>query len=159
MIFNKYTNQIPYGKSNTKFLQKKNHFFRSYDEKDVKSGGKLHQMFMDFMGLGDNYQINHYRMLKFGGIMYEQPSQLGLPLAYMDSTTISGHFKANIKRQNNFKMQQGQFNFRRYVKTHYFLKSKQKLKGSYKLLNFVILQNLTCALGSQFILCGFYSSF
>ena len=37
--------------------------------------------------------------------------------------------------------------------------SELKLKGSYDHLNFVLFKNLICALGSQFILCGFYSVF
>jgi len=75
-------------------------FSRSYDENSAKSGGKLHDFFQQLKGMGDDYTINHQRMLQTGAGLYEQPSEIGLPLAYMSSMTVGAHIKANIKRGN-----------------------------------------------------------
>ena len=70
-------------------------FSRSYDENSAKSGGKLHDFFQSIKGMGDDYTINHQRMLQTGAGLYEQPSEVGLPLAYMSSMTVGGHLKVN----------------------------------------------------------------
>jgi len=75
-------------------------FSRCYDENSAKSGGKLHDFFQQIKGMGDDYTINHQRMLQTGAALYEQPSEIGLPLAYMSSMTVGVHVKANIKRGN-----------------------------------------------------------
>ena len=68
-------------------------FSRSYDENSAKSGGKLHDFFQQLKGMGDDYTINHQRMLQTGAGLYEQPSEIGLPLAYMSSMTVGAHIK------------------------------------------------------------------
>ena len=45
--------------------------------------------------------INHQRMLQTGGALYEQPSEIGLPLAYMSSVTIGGNLKVRSIYQKN----------------------------------------------------------
>merc|ERR1719433_1384862 len=51
--------------------------------------------------MGDDYTINHQRMVQTGGALYEQPSEFGAPLAYVSSMTAGVSLKANIKRGNN----------------------------------------------------------
>ena len=53
------------------------------------------------MDMGDEYKLNHHRMVQFGGVLYEQPSEIGQPLVYMDSTSWSAHLKATVKRGNH----------------------------------------------------------
>ena len=43
--------------------------------------------------MGDDYIINHQRMLQTGAALYEQPSEIGLPMAYMSSVTVGGNLK------------------------------------------------------------------
>merc|ERR1712223_2015776 len=75
-------------------------FSRAYDENSAKEGGKLHDFFQGIKDMGDDYTINHQRVLQTGAALYEQPSDIGMPMAYMSSMTIGGHLKANIKRGN-----------------------------------------------------------
>ena len=75
-------------------------FSRSYDDSDTKPGGKLAKLFDNISGMGDQYSINHQRMIQFGAVLYEQPSEIGMPLAYIDSMTFSAHLKATVKRGN-----------------------------------------------------------
>ena len=75
-------------------------FSRAYDENSAKEGGKLHDFFQGIKNMGDEYSINHQRVLQTGAALYEQPSEIGLPLAYMSSMTIGASIKANIKRGN-----------------------------------------------------------
>ena len=76
-------------------------FSRSYDDSDTKSGGKLAKFFENLSGMGDQYSINHSRMIQFGAVLYEQPSEIGMPMAYIDSMTWSAHLKATVKRGNH----------------------------------------------------------
>merc|ERR1711899_223061 len=76
-------------------------FSRAYDENSAKEGGKLHDFFQGIKNMGDEYSINHQRVLQTGAALYEQPSEIGMPLAYMSSMTIGASIKANIKRGNN----------------------------------------------------------
>ena len=76
-------------------------FSRSYDDKDTKSGGKLANFFENLSGMGDEYTINHSRMIQLGAVLYEQPSEIGMPMAYLDSMTFSAHLKAKVKRGNH----------------------------------------------------------
>jgi hypothetical protein len=75
-------------------------FSRCYDENSAKEGGNLHNFFNSLKNMGDEYMINHQRMLQTGAALYEQPSEIGLPLAYMSSMTIGGNLKAKVKRGN-----------------------------------------------------------
>ena len=76
-------------------------FSRSYDDSDTKPGGKLAKFFENISDMGDQYTINHQRMIQFGAVLYEQPSEIGMPLAYIDSMTFSAHLKATVKRGNH----------------------------------------------------------
>jgi hypothetical protein len=74
---------------------------RTYDENSAKEGGKLSEFMKGMMDMGDEYKLNHHRMVQFGGVLYEQPSEIGQPLVYMDSTSWSAHLKATVKRGNH----------------------------------------------------------
>jgi len=78
-----------------------NVFSRAYDEKSAKEGGKLMEFFNSLSGMGDDYKINHQRLINVGSMLYEQPSEIGLPLAYISSMTASASIKATVKRGNN----------------------------------------------------------
>ena len=69
---------------------------RTYDETDAEQGGKLANFLENLSGLGDTYSINHQRAVQFGALLYEQPSEIGLPLAYVDSLTWSAHVQVCI---------------------------------------------------------------
>ena len=71
---------------------------RSYDDQSTQEGGRLQEFMQSFMGMGDNYNINHVRAIQLQGLLYEQPSVIGLPLAYYRMMTMSFNLKATIKR-------------------------------------------------------------
>ena len=48
--------------------------------------------------MGDDYMINHQRMLQTGAALYEQPSEIGLPMAYMSSVTVGGNLKVRSRK-------------------------------------------------------------
>ena len=50
--------------------------------------------------MGDDYMINHQRMLQTGAALYEQPSEIGLPQAYMSSVTIGANLKVRSRKKN-----------------------------------------------------------
>lgn len=76
-------------------------FSRSYDDSDAQEGGKLATFMEGLSDMGDTYSINHQRMVQLGAALYEQPSEIGLPIAYMDSTTVSASLEATVKRGNH----------------------------------------------------------
>ena len=39
-------------------------------------------------------------MIHFGAVLYEQPSEIGMPMAYIDSMTMFADLKATIKSGN-----------------------------------------------------------
>ena len=43
--------------------------------------------------------INHQRMLQTGAALYEQPSEIGLPQAYMSSVTIGANLKVRSRKK------------------------------------------------------------
>jgi hypothetical protein len=49
--------------------------------------------------MGDDYMINHQRMLQTGAALYEQPSEIGLPMAYMSSVTVGGNLKVRSRKK------------------------------------------------------------
>ena len=51
--------------------------------------------------MGDDYMINHQRMLQTGAALYEQPSEIGLPMAYMSSVTVGGNLKVRSRKKLN----------------------------------------------------------
>jgi len=81
------------------FMVKDNVVFqRYYNEDSVNPGGKLYNFFMDIYKLGQEYNINNQRGLMFGNIIYEQPTEIGKPMAYMAGVTSIGSFQAHITR-------------------------------------------------------------
>lgn len=73
-------------------------FQRHYNEESVAPGGKLFNFFMDIVALGKEYNINHQRGLMFGSVLYEQPTEYGVPMAYMSAGTSLASFQAKITR-------------------------------------------------------------
>lgn len=76
-------------------------FMRSYDESDLGQDGKLGSFISNLKGLGETYSINYQRAIQFGGMTYEQPTPLGLPMAVMASYTGLYHITATVKRGNH----------------------------------------------------------
>merc|ERR1712088_499091 len=75
-------------------------FSRSYDETSAMQGGRLREFFENFMAMGNDYRINHQRMFNLGNMLYEQPTELGHPVAYIDTNTWSLNLRADVKRGN-----------------------------------------------------------
>ena len=73
-------------------------FQRHYDELSVGPGGSLYQFFMDFVSLGQEYNINSQRGLMWGSILYEQPTELGVPLNFMAGYTTLASLQAKVTR-------------------------------------------------------------
>jgi hypothetical protein len=69
---------------------------RNYDDTSAQEGGNLATFFEGLSGLGDQYSINHQRVIQLGAMLYEQPSEAGLPVAFLSSSTFSGHLQVII---------------------------------------------------------------
>lgn len=74
---------------------------RSYDESSTEEGGKIAEFFKGLSELGDTYSINHQRAVQVGSMLYEQPSVIGLPVAYINSITTAASIQATVKRGNH----------------------------------------------------------
>lgn len=74
---------------------------RQYDETSTREGGNVKNFMDKMMGIADTYSVNHQRVMQVGGLIYEQPTEIGFPMAYMNSFTIMASFKANVKKGNN----------------------------------------------------------
>ncbi len=73
-------------------------FHRFYDDDSAKPDGHIMQFVEQFKGLGDTYKINHQRALQLGGIIYEQPTPVGVPMATVSSITSLSSIRATVKR-------------------------------------------------------------
>jgi len=73
-------------------------FSRVYDETSTKSDGKIGQFIESLSSLEDTYTINHQRAIQAGSFLYEQPTDIGVPMAYIQGVTAMLHLKATIKR-------------------------------------------------------------
>merc|ERR1712180_470476 len=51
--------------------------------------------------LGQQYAINHQRVLPVGSVVVEQPNVMGLPTSYVAAFTTMGDIKASVKRGNS----------------------------------------------------------
>ena len=71
---------------------------RSYDDSSAGEGGRLQEFMSGFMDMGNQYTVNHVRAIQLQGLIYEQPSVVGLPLAYYRYMTMAFHLKATVKR-------------------------------------------------------------
>ena len=74
---------------------------RSYDGSDSGNEGKVAAFFKKFQGIGDEFKINHQRILNAANLLQEQPSELGLPIVYGMSVTVMASLKALLKRGQN----------------------------------------------------------
>ncbi len=75
-------------------------FHRFYDDDSAKPDGHIMKFVEQFKGLGNEYKINHQRAVQLGGLIYEQPTAIGLPMASISSVTTLQSFKATVKRGN-----------------------------------------------------------
>lgn len=73
-------------------------FQRVYDETSTKEGGKITQFIESLTGLDDTYSINHQRVFQVGSLLYEQPTDIGVPMAYLNGMTTMADIKATVKR-------------------------------------------------------------
>ena len=73
-------------------------FQRHYDEASVLPGGNLYQFFTDFVSLGQEYNINSQRGLMWGSVLYEQPTELGVPLSFMAGYTSVASLQVKVNR-------------------------------------------------------------
>ena len=51
---------------------------------------------VQFQDLGDQYSINYARAVNLASALYEQPSNLGIPMAFMASMTAMGTIHAKV---------------------------------------------------------------
>jgi hypothetical protein len=73
-------------------------FHRLYDETSTKEGGKITQFIESLTGLDETYTINHQRVFQVGTLLYEQPTDIGIPMAYINGITTMADIKATVKR-------------------------------------------------------------
>lgn len=73
-------------------------FQRHYNEDSVAPGGKLYNFFMDIVALGQEYKINHQRGLRMSSIVYEQPTEYGVPMTYIAGVTTLASVQAEVSR-------------------------------------------------------------
>ncbi len=76
-------------------------FHRFYDDDSARPDGHIMKFVEQFKGLGASYKINHQRALQLGGLIYEQPTPIGLPMATISSVTTLHSLKAEVTRGNN----------------------------------------------------------
>jgi hypothetical protein len=74
---------------------------RQYDESDGEKEGKIGTFFSQIKDMGDAYSINHVRAINLASAVYEQPTNLGIPMATMSSMTAIAHITATVKRGNH----------------------------------------------------------
>ncbi len=73
-------------------------FHRFYDDDSARPDGHIMKFIEQFKGLGNEYKINHQRALQIGGLVYEQPTPLGVPLASISSVVTLQSLRATVKR-------------------------------------------------------------
>ena len=73
-------------------------FQRHYSESSVLPGGNLYNFLMDIVSLGQEYSINQQRGIELGAIIYEQPTEIGIPMAYMSTVMSVISIQAKITR-------------------------------------------------------------
>jgi len=71
---------------------------KMFDEKAAEKGGELKEFMSSLQGTGNQYSINHQRVLQWGSAIYEQPTESGLPMAYASALTSLVSLEATVKR-------------------------------------------------------------
>ena len=84
---------------------------RLYDSSSAQQGGSLQTFFSKMKDLGNEYMINHQRVLPVGSVVVEQPNVIGLPTSYVAAFTTMGDIKATIKRGNSKGLQFRKVNY------------------------------------------------
>merc|ERR1712018_304405 len=72
--------------------------YRRYDSSSAQDGGSLSTFVQRIKDMGNQYAINHQRVLPVGSVVVEQPNVMGIPTAYVAAFTTMGCIHANIKR-------------------------------------------------------------
>nr|WQH82008.1 vitellogenin [Caligus rogercresseyi] len=75
--------------------------FRQYNEDSIKEGGNLKNVFDDLMALENDYDINHQRAMRLGSLLYQQPTEAGAPVTFMNTFTGVFDISAHVKKGNN----------------------------------------------------------
>jgi len=75
-------------------------YHRVFDESDAGKDSKIMTLIEKFKDLGETYTINHQRALQLGSLLYEQPTNIGLPMGVMSSMTTIASLKATVQRGN-----------------------------------------------------------
>jgi hypothetical protein len=73
-------------------------FHRLYDETSTKEGGKITNFVESLSGTDDTYSINHQRVFQVGSLLYEQPTDIGVPMVYINGITTMADIRATVKR-------------------------------------------------------------
>jgi hypothetical protein len=73
---------------------------RVYSEADTEEGGKISDFLKDLQGAtaGNENIINHQRALLMGLTLYEQPTEAGSPMFFLNDLTLMASIKATVKR-------------------------------------------------------------
>ena len=73
---------------------------RVYGEADTEEGGKISDFLKDLQGAtaGNENTINDQRALMMGLTLYEQPTEAGSPMFFLNDLTTMASFKATVKR-------------------------------------------------------------
>lgn len=74
---------------------------RSYDDSETQEGGKLKNFMDQVQNLGNDYLINHQRVLNVGNVIIEQPTVVGIPVAKVNYVTTMMSLEAKLNRGQN----------------------------------------------------------
>jgi hypothetical protein len=73
---------------------------RQYDSSSAQDGGSLSTFFEKIKDMGNQYTINHQRVIPVGSVVVEQPNAMGIPTAYVAAFTTMADVHATVKRGN-----------------------------------------------------------
>ena len=65
---------------------------------------KKNEFLAEIFTLIINKLYNIYRIDQFGSMVYEQPSEMGTPFAYIDAFTMSSNLNFHVKHYNERSM-------------------------------------------------------
>jgi hypothetical protein len=71
---------------------------RMYDSGSAQDGGTLSTFVEKIKDMGNNYAINHQRVVPVGSVVVEQPNAMGIPTAYVTAFTTMADLHATVKR-------------------------------------------------------------
>ena len=74
---------------------------RMYDSSSTQEGGTLQTFFKNMKDMGNQYSLNHQRVIPVGSVVVEQPNAMGIPTQYVAAFTTMADLHADIKRGNS----------------------------------------------------------